>query len=359
MKNPGYNPSLHEKTIGEIEDAITMLELDLSGLTVLTEAASGNYLYTPFIAGLAKAEKVYAFTKDSIYGSSAAIKDETLKLAKKLNLSDVIEVRTQLTSSLIHGADIVTNLGSLRPIDKIFISQLKPTAVIPLMWETWEFRDGELDLQECWKNGIPVLGTNESDGRINTLSYLGPLTLKILYDNGEAVKNSRMLIINNNKFGPYIQKSLTDEGAIVEMIELNNPRDETNLDGLSFVVVNTWPSDIELFGVESVIKIQELKRRSSQVIVLNLTGKINRESLKKNGIKFLPEHSIKPGHMGWTLNELGSKPVIDLHCAGLKVGEIMARLRLGGYSMNDVIKNALNNSICQDFPREIKDRYLV
>jgi hypothetical protein len=56
----------------KIEDAIDRLELDLSGKVVLTEAATGAYIVTPVIAALAGAE-VYAFTKDTRYGTVADV----------------------------------------------------------------------------------------------------------------------------------------------------------------------------------------------------------------------------------------------------------------------------------------------
>ena len=42
-----------------IPDAIDTYDLDLSGLTVFTEAASGNYVVTPLIAALAGSDRVF------------------------------------------------------------------------------------------------------------------------------------------------------------------------------------------------------------------------------------------------------------------------------------------------------------
>ena len=64
-------------------------------------------------------------------------------------------------------SDIVTNSGMLRPINDEVVSKLKKTAVIPLMWETWELRPGEIDIISCQKNKIPVIGTNENYNHIN------------------------------------------------------------------------------------------------------------------------------------------------------------------------------------------------
>ena len=45
------------------------MDLDLSGLTVLTEAASGSFISTPLMAAAAGA-KVIAVTKSSQFGKS-------------------------------------------------------------------------------------------------------------------------------------------------------------------------------------------------------------------------------------------------------------------------------------------------
>ena len=53
--------------------------------------------------------------------------------------------------------------------------------------------------------------------------------------------------------------------------------------------------------------------------------------------------------MSVSLDYLGPKPVIDLQTAGLKVGELLVRARLGGLEVQDAEKEALKNPICQSF----------
>lgn len=167
---------------GLVKKFIADLDLDLSHLVVLTEAASGNYIFTPLIAALANAEKVIAVTKDSKYGKAEDVTENTLLLANYFDVDEKIQVFDVLKPMIIEKADIVTNLGFLRPIDKDFISHLKQTSVIPLMYETWEFREQDLDLRECWKKGIPVLGTNEEHEALRIFDYVGHLCLKKLYE---------------------------------------------------------------------------------------------------------------------------------------------------------------------------------
>ena len=69
--------------------------------------------------------------------SAVEIKKEASSLAKRLEVDSKIKIHTVKTLDIVSRADIVTNLGFVRPIDKRFISYMKSTAVVPLMFETW------------------------------------------------------------------------------------------------------------------------------------------------------------------------------------------------------------------------------
>ena len=168
--------------IETIKESIRKLELDLEDLVVLTEAASGNYACTPIISALAGSEKVYAYGRDSRFGKAKDVIANIKKIAAKLEVNDKIEFITELDEDLISQADIVTNLGPLRPIGSEFINKMKETAAIPLMREPWEFREGEIDLKACKDRGIIVMGTNENHPDLLIFDYLGHLCAKKLFD---------------------------------------------------------------------------------------------------------------------------------------------------------------------------------
>ena len=77
----------------------------------------------------------------------------------------------------LEDVDILTNTGFLRPINKKLIKALTPKCVIPLMWEPWEFRPEEIDIDACVERGIKVYGTNEADPRLKTMDYIGWIVL--------------------------------------------------------------------------------------------------------------------------------------------------------------------------------------
>jgi hypothetical protein len=70
---------------------------------------------------------------------------------------------------------VVTNSGHVRPIDEAMVALMKPTAVVPLMFEAWEAEAGRSDLD------IPALRrARDRGGRhherhpaVDVFSYLG------------------------------------------------------------------------------------------------------------------------------------------------------------------------------------------
>ena len=354
-----------------IEEFTAALNLDLSGLVVLTEAASGNYVFAPLIAAMAKAEKVIAVTKDSKYEKAKNIIDNTLSMAKSFGVKrDNIQIVNDLRPDLIEEVDIVTNLGFVRPISKDFISHLKESAVISLMYETWEFREQDMDLPESLQRGIPVLGVNEQHDTLKIFDYIGHLCMKTLFEAGLEIFKSKIVVVGNNEFGKNIIKTLTAAGAEVlcatrfdlRLIRelggtkignsIRGDRAQQSIKDCDALVVNTYPDQNIVIGEHGDISAVRLFNLSPETVIVQFNGLIDRKSLGGYGFTCLPIEEPTAGHMGWTLAYLGPKPVIALNCGGLKVGELLARARLKGLDCEAAKREALNSPICQDFSVE-------
>ena len=70
-----------------------------------------------------------------------------------IGVADRIEILTKRCHACLGESGIVTNSSLVLPIDRELIAVLKPTAVISLMWETWEFRSFDFDLNYCKVRG--------------------------------------------------------------------------------------------------------------------------------------------------------------------------------------------------------------
>ena len=328
-----------------IRDAIAFLELDLSGLTVLTEAASGPYVVTPVIASLAEAERVLALTRDSQYATAEAVIAQTRALEALCVVEDSVEIYTQRSLDLFAQADIVTNLGFVRPIDAEAVAAMKPTTAIPLMCEAWEFRPGDVDLEACRRKGILVLGTNEDYPGLEVFAYSGWLCLKMLFDAQIAVHKSTIVIVSSDKFGQVIHRQLERSGASVRLVpSLRSPTFDNDLTQADVILIADYTRDDVIIGPGGDLTAIELAQRAPNATVLQFAGRVEMRDLMDCGMTVYHQHEVGARRMGLTLAELGPRPVIELHAAGLKVGELAARARRQRLTTDQALVYVLSTS---------------
>lgn len=321
-----------------IERSIKTFDLDLKGLIVLTEAATGYYMLTPMIAAIAGAKKVYLLTRNSRFGKAEVVNSAIIKLAGEWGIKNRIFILSSRRDSGIKEADIVTNLGFVRPLNKRFLSRLNKYAVIPLMWETWEYRPEDLDLSECRRLNIPVLGTNEQHRFLRTMDYLGCVVTKILFELGLEVFLLHTVIFGDRKFGHKIMNKLKSAGAysacISSLGKKLSSKDMTALKKAEVLVVADDHGSKMLIGRGGLISAETLYSINPDLKIVHVCGIIDAGAIKAVGLKLFPEKIAAPGHMSVTVDYAGPKPLIDLHAAGLKVGEEMRRARS---SISDVL----------------------
>lgn len=325
-----------------IEQAIVTFELDLTELVVLTEAATGYYVLTPMIAALAGAKRALAITRDSRFGRAVDVQEATLALARRWDIEDQVEVLFSREDKRISQADIVTNLGFVRPLDAPFLRRLKPATVIPLMWETWEYRPEDLDLVECRRLGIPVLGTNENHPDIQIFQYVGHIVLKLLFELDIEVFRARVVVIGGGEFGNATLNSLQGAGATASQIhpargESLDKQSAKNLlaDCDAIAVVEHHCREL-LIGPGGQMTAKELCSINPGVVLVHVAGNVDHADLEAIGVPVRPSQLAPPGYMSVATDYLGPRPLIDLHTAGLKIGEALARARGQGLSASEV-----------------------
>jgi hypothetical protein len=312
---------LHPKRLGALmEAAVERCRLELSGAVVLTEAASGPYVVTPLLAAMAGAERVFALARTTRYGSIEEVTSQTCELAKLLGLRSRIEIVAEKSDDVLSRADIVTNSGHLRPLDAKTLRALKPTAVIPLMYESWELRQGDIDLDECRARGIRVAGTNECHPAVDVFSFLGMMAVKLLLDGGISVYRSRILLICDNPFAPFLTSSLTQAGATVDRCDALPSVDEPQDHDVILVALRPGPEPV-LTSADAF----RLGAYWKRAIVAQFFGDLDRAALAEADIPVEPACAPPAGHMGILPSGIGPEPVIRLQSGGLKVGEVLAK----------------------------------
>jgi hypothetical protein len=332
------------------DDLIGRYSLDLSGLRVLTEAASGPYLYTPLLAALAGAEHVFAWTRDSRFGSAADVRADTERVAREWGVMDRIEVTDGRPADQVGVADVITNSGFVRPIDSAMVQAMKPTAVVPLMWETWEFRNADLDLAACRAKGVLVLGTREGEPPCDMRGYAAAMGVKLAFELGVEVHRSRILLLGAQPtLGRPIHDALAALGA--EVTWVGAPYDGlagVALDDLDAIIVAEHQSDVALIGGGGAL-VDAARNPSLPVGVV--AGNVDAGALRAAGVRVVPDHVLPAGYMSYQPSDLGPLPVLDLYAAGLKVGQEMARARIAGLDGDDALATVLERAPAMDFPR--------
>ena len=314
---PGLNPARMKRLMTE---AIERCELDLNGLTVLTEAATGSYIVTPVLAAMAGARRVLAVARTNRYGAAEETSAQTEALAELAGQGGRIEYIPGVNRELVQEADIVTNSGNVRPITAEFVDWMRPDAVIPLMYESWEFRAADLDLEACLRKGVAVAGTNECHPAVEVFSFLGMLAAKLLFDAGIGIYRSRLLLLCDNPFLPYIESTLRQCGAFV----------------CSFPTASLDPGAVEFDAVivamtptaGTVISLEDMRRiaaSSPGVVLLQYFGDIDRKLAAEAGLFVWPAEAPAPGHMGILQSAIGPEATVRLQAGGLKAGEVLFR----------------------------------
>ena len=287
------------------------------------------YAVTPVIAAAAGAN-VTVLAKSTKFGSVQDIRNQVLSLAKDLHVEQRIEIVDSLTTAHIARADIVTNSGHLRPLDARFIREIKPGAAIPLMYESWELRPAKSISQPANSGGIRVAGTNERHPHIGVFDYLGILALFGLLQCRIPVCFSRILLICDNRFAPYIAKTLVGCGAKLDVFvgtELPDSlpavrRATTEPGAYDAVVLAATPGLQPIIGRAGSSKYTREQIGTFRALV-QIWGDLDRSCL--SDVLCYPATEPRQGHMGILLSEIGPEPIIRLQAGGLKVGEILVR----------------------------------
>ena len=316
-RRPGLNL---RRLVTLMRAAVQRLDLDLTGRAVLTEAATGAYAVTPVLAALAGASRIRALACDSLHGTAAEAVECTQALAAAAGVEHRIELVTSKADAGIADADIVTNSGHVRPLDAPAIGRMKRGAAIPLMYEAWELRREDVDVDACREHGIRVGGTNERHPDVDVFSFLGVMAVRLLTDAGVGVYASRLLLLCDNPFRRFVQQGLAAAGAAVEVrAQLADGPVDAPWDAVLVALrPRAWP-------VLGATDAEMLAEGAPGAVVAQLWGDVDRDRLLAAGVPVWPDVAPPPGHMGILPSAIGPEPVVRVQAAGLKVGAVLCK----------------------------------
>jgi hypothetical protein len=324
--------------IDKLIEQVAKLQLDLSGRTVLTEAASGAYVVTPVLAALAGA-KVLAYSRTTRYGTVADVFDHTRRVigtckARSLDVSLIDELRPEHFAQ----ADVITNSGHLRPLDQDKLQHARDEVVISMMYEAWEWRSADMDIEYIRSRGFRVGAINERHPDIDVFGYLGDMAVRQILDAGVCLYGNRFVLLCNNEFGPYIARVLKKMCSGLAVIDLDENKHRYDLEAIDWiggfpqvrvpaqyrnaqaVVFTAYPFNQSWIGDCGEISTWQIRGQFANPFVIRFAGDVDEASLIQAGISYYPS-SVPSGHMGILPSDIGVDPIIRLQSGGLKVAE--------------------------------------
>lgn len=361
----GFN---YERVARLIARAVESFELELDNLTVYTEAATGGFAATAATAVAAGAESVYALAQDSTYGSATEARNHTSQLTETVGNTDCLICPDEKRQHHLRDADIITNTGFVRPINQRVIEWLGPSTAVPLMYEPWEFRETDMDIESLWASDIPVLGTDERDNRLQTQQYLRSLAPSIAFEQDLEVFRGEFIVLGQGRMARHAVAGLEALGGSVTQVhpamgrnhdsitECDTVTEET-LNQLDAVFVIDHSTDDILVGESAIVDPSELKKRTEGAIVAHICGPVEKNDMDAVGVVYAPENPAPAGTMSYTVGYLGPRPIVDLHTAGLRIGADLVREQRAGANFETATDRVSSLPFAADFEGRFKQTH--
>lgn len=348
----GIDPTQLARYKVTLDQILKDIPLDLTGIRVLTEAATGNFTVTSILSAVAGAEHVVAIGGNSRYGTFQQVKEQIDTLSEYFGVSGKITLSDKPGWNFAKESDLVTNLRFVRPISRNIIRDLPKHAAVSLMWAPWEFRAGDIDLEAAYEFDIPIVATNEDHPSVSTFHYVGVLAAKLLLDDGHSIFRQKIAIIGSNPFGKEIAELLSNMGAIVRLVDPTFPW-QTDHQQKNFspqaIVVAEHRAPIELLGENSTGELGDWIIQS--IPIIHICGNIDVNYLRSQNCSIYPKIVAPFGFMSATTGELGLEPVARLHAAGLLAGSNVIRAKENGKSTQDAIETAIQSGFGMQLSR--------
>lgn len=311
-----------------INQTINKLDLNLNGLTVLTEIGSGYFLFTPLIAILAGCKKVYVVVNDSRFGNGEDIIIKCYDIFEKLGVDkNLMEYSiNSVPNYFIENANIITNSGHLRPLNEEKLQHASSNCVIPIMYEKWELRPEDIDVEYCNLRKIKTAGTWENHPQLLIFNYCKHLMLKLIFEAGFEIYKNNIIIFSSDHYGELLYEACENLGAN-KIVKTSNVEDVYhNIENCDFVFFCDYNNKYNLLtSEESIIDIDKIISLNDSVGIIHLVGSIDNDFVKSKGLSIYPDKKGFSQRMTETLAYLGPEPILRLQTAGLKVGESLIK----------------------------------
>ncbi|GEM_PF-800527 len=346
--------------------AVERTRLDLTGLRVLTEASVGYRRITPVIAALAGADAVFAVGRDSARASRRQAEEQTAYLAALARVDDRVTLLSTRLQAPLDTIDVVTDLPGVRPVDESILRTVAESAAVTLMRGTERWSPADVDVATCRRRGIAVAGVDEE--AVGLYRYLPLEILAGLLDLGVEVAGSTLVVAGGGAGYAYVVQALGRLGARVLVaapetagrIELFGGErigetlgDESVIGRLAeadALVLCPGPRGERWVGPGAVVDAARLAAAAPHLAVAGSGAEADVRALASAGLRCRPAGDTPD------LFDLLPQPLVALHTAGLKVGEVMARARRRGSSPLAAEQLAAAEAHAEQLPKDLGGR---
>lgn len=349
-----------------VRRAIERTRLDLTGLRVLTEASVGYRRITPVIAALAGADAVFAVGRDSAQASRRQAEEQTAYLAALARVDDRIKLLSTRLQAPLDTIDVVTDLPGVRPVDESILRTLGESAAVTLMRGTEHWSATDVDVATCRRRSIAVAGVDEE--AVGLYRYLPLEILAGLLDLGVEVAGSTLVVAGGGAGYAYVVQALGRLGGRVLVaapetagrIELFGGErigqtlgDESVIGRLAeadALVLCPGPSGARWVGPGALVDAARLAAAAPHLAVAGSGAEADVRALASAGLRCRPAGDTPD------LFDLLPQPLVALHTAGLKVGEVLARARRRGSSPLAAEQLAATEAHAEQLPKDLGGR---
>jgi hypothetical protein len=301
-----------------VNDWVARLGINLRGVRVLTEAATGNFSFGPGLLLRAGAEHVYCWAKDSIYGTAAEATEQVQAALAALGLpSDCVTFAlNERPAAHVKDADLVLNCGPVRPISAEMLSLRKTRrTVVGLMFDQWELRPDDVDIEACRTYGIGLAGVDESHESLRIFPACGALAIKMAHEAGYEIFGNTITVWSDDAFGKVISSAFTSAGAAEVRMTGKDEELARMAKGSDFVFCAKYNEERSLIGSGGLIS-QLMHTERTNFGLVHLYGAVDTQWARENNIKVAPDKSGHAKRMSRTLDHLGPLYSIGLFAAG-------------------------------------------
>jgi len=350
--------------------AVEETGLDLAGLTVLTEAATGVRRLGAGLAALAGAEAVYAVARHTAEAARGEAEAATAAFAAACGLAARVTVLATRLQAPLHEVDVVLDLPGVRPVDESVLRNLAATGAVALTQRAALWRRQHVDVAACRRHGVAVAGLDEEAAGL--WQHLGAVALRGLAALDVDAVAATVVVAGDGAFYAHAVRALAPLCRRLLVVAPDNPgrvalhggekvADDLAAPGLAERLAaadalvlcsdRDEPSWLAAGQGATMPAPEALARLAPHLAVVAVPAARDLRALASAGLRVWPDPP--PAHSPW---ETVPRAFATQVAAALKVGAAMSRARRRGSSPLAAEQAAAAEACADLLPKDLAGR---